>query len=255
MVTSRMETELHHTGWTPPEDPDDTLEFMAAPWQFGFTEDHNVKGKSKLVDIMDTVDNFLKKPYNSKNEPLQVLFGPRSRVRARVPDWSIILEGVSELNLDHAALLTIVPKTKALFHMRCTYEPAATEEEQFEKALAGKNKVSMRPRPCPLTMAVKWEKVIVKQGLHFASVIDDKLNKFNMDKNEGFGILDHEIAFIKAYPHQSKEYKNLLEWHWQNFELNESAVPPRRFAFPDLSPDTKVKRCEKTNQLFCKIFT
>ena len=37
------------------EDPDDTPEFMAAPWQFGFTEDHSVKGKSKLVDIMDRV--------------------------------------------------------------------------------------------------------------------------------------------------------------------------------------------------------
>ena len=121
---------------------------------------------------MDTVDNFLKKPYNSKNEPLQVLFSLRSRVGARVPDWSMvlvigmgkssaarmILEAVSELNLDHTALLAIAPKIKALLRMRCTYEPAATEEEQFEKALSGKNKVSMRPRPCPLTMAVKWEK-------------------------------------------------------------------------------------------------
>ena len=194
-----METELCHTGWTPPEDPDDTLEFMAAPWQFGFTEDHSVKGKSKLVDIMDTVDNFLKKPYNSKNEPLQVLFGPRSRVGARVPDWSMvlvigmgkssaarmILEAVSELNLDHAALLAIAPKIKALLRMRCTYEPAATEEEQLEKALAGKNKVSMRPRPCPLTMAVRWGKVIVKQGLHFASVIDDKLKQVQHGQKRG----------------------------------------------------------------------
>merc|ERR1712026_559306 len=100
----------------------------------------------------------------------------------------MILEAVSELNLDHADLLTIAPNIKALLRMRCTYEPAATEEEQLEKALAGKNRVSMRPRPCPLTMAVRWEKVIVKQGLHFASVIDDKLKQFNMDNNEGFGI-------------------------------------------------------------------
>ena len=77
----------------------------------------------------------------------------------------------------------------------------------------------------------------MKQGLHFPSVIDEKLKKFNMDKNEGFGILEHEIAFIKAYPHQSKEFKNYLEDHWQNFKLNESAVPARRFAVPDLSPD------------------
>ena len=73
------------------EDPDDMPEFMAAPWQFAFAEDHNVKCKFKLVDIMDTVDSFLKKPYNSKNEPLQVLFSPGSQVGARVPDWSMVL--------------------------------------------------------------------------------------------------------------------------------------------------------------------
>ena len=102
---------------------------------------------------------------------------------------------------------------------------------------------------------VRWEKVIVRQGLHFASVIDDKLNKFNMDKNKGIGIYEHEIAFIKAYPHQNKKFKNFLEGHWQNFKLNESAVPPRKFAFTDLSPDTKIKRCEKNNKLSCKILT
>ena len=273
----KIESDLLQTGWIPPaaisrvvdENPDDIPEFMAAPWQFGFTEDHSVKGKSKLVDIMDTVDNFLKKPYNSKNDPLQVLFGPGSQVGAPVQDWSMvlsigmgkssaarmILEAVSMMNLDHEALKTIAPKIKALLRMRCTYEPAATEEEQLEKALAGKNRVTQRPRPCPLTMAVRWEKVIVKQSLHFASVIDAKLKKFNQDKNEGFGIMDHEIAFIKAHQHQSKEYNAILEEHWQNFKLNESAVPPKKFLFPDLSPDTKVKRCEKTNVLFNKVFT
>ena len=47
----------------------------------------------------------------------------------------------------------------------------------------------------------------------------------------------------------------MLAAHWQNFKLNESVVPPKRFAFNDLSPDTKVKRCEKTNALFMKIYT
>ena len=103
-------------------------------------------------------------------------------------------------------------------------------------------------------MAVKWEKVIQKQGLHFASVIDAKLAKFNKDKTEGFGVVDHEIDFIKAHPYQAKEYNDLLAAHWQNFKLPESAAPPKRFAFQDLSPDTKVRRCEKTNELFMKIF-
>ena len=271
-----IESFLCTDGWTPQAhittvvdaDPDDMPEFWAAPWQLGFTEAHSVKGKSKLVNILDVVSEFLKKAYNSKNEPLQTLFGPRSQVGGTVEDWSMvlsigmgkasacrmILEAVSAMNLNPEDLRSIAPKLKALLRMRCTYDPAPTEEEQLEKAIADKNKATERPRTCPLTMAMKWESVIQRQGLHFASVIDAKLKKFNSNKEGGFGVLDHEINFIKAYPHQAKEYKDMLSEHWQNFKLNESAVPPKRFAFQDLSPDTKVKRCEKTNALFMKIF-
>ena len=84
----------------------------------------------------------------------------------------------------------------------------------MDKAFADKNRGVQRPRPYPLMMAVKWSKVITKQGLHFASVIDEKLKRFNKDKNEGFGVLEHEAAFIKAYPHQAKEFKDMLESHW-----------------------------------------
>ena len=40
-------------------------------------------------------------------------------------------------------------------------------------------------------------------------------------------------------------FTNMLKAHWQNYKLADSAAPLRRFAFQDLSPDTKVKRCEK----------
>ena len=90
----KIESDLRQFGWTPQDcittvvdiDPDDTPEFWAGPWQLGITEARSVKGKSKLVNILDSVGNFLKKPYNSKNEPLQVIFGPRSPVGGPVED-------------------------------------------------------------------------------------------------------------------------------------------------------------------------
>ena len=39
------------------------------------------------------------------------------------------------------------------------------------------------------------------------------------------------------------------------FKPQESAVPPKMLANPDLSPDTKAKRCENTNMLFNKVYT
>jgi hypothetical protein len=152
----KIESDLCQDGWIPPAvithavfaNPDDIPEFMVAPWQLGLTEAHSVKGKSKLINILDTVDGFLKKPYNSKNEPLQVLFSPGSQVGAPLPDWSLvhsigmgissaarmILEAVSSMNLSSEDIQCIAPKLKTLLRMRCTYDPAPTEEAQLEKA-------------------------------------------------------------------------------------------------------------------------
>ena len=69
--------QQHVVDFVAPSIPDDVPEFYVAPWQLGFTENHSVKGKSKLVHILDIVKGFLRRPYNSKVEPLQVLFAPR----------------------------------------------------------------------------------------------------------------------------------------------------------------------------------
>ena len=46
---------------------------------------------------------------------------------------------------------------------------------------------------------------------------------------------------------------------WSNISITSSHQSPRplpkRLANPDLSPDTKVKRCEKTNVMFNKVYT
>ena len=43
--------------------------------------------------------------------------------------------------------------------------------------------------------------------------------------------------------------------YWQKLRSHESAAPPNMLANPDLSLDTKVKRCEKTSVFFNKIYT
>ena len=62
-----------------------------------------------------------------------------------------------------------------------------------------KNQVTERPRPDPLMWASRWSGILLKQGLDFASAIDDRIKTFNSNKTEGFGILDYEVAFIMAF--------------------------------------------------------
>ena len=116
----------------------------------------------------------------------------------------MILEAACEINLTVEEVNGNGPYIKSLLRMRCTYEPAATEEEQLQLAMARKNQITERPRPDPLMWASRWASIFLKLGLDFNKEIDGRIKAFNKDRTEGFGILVYEIAFIKAYAHQSK---------------------------------------------------
>ena len=104
-------------------------------------------------------------------------------------------------------------------------------------------------------MANRWNAIIQTQGLHLQSVSNGKIAKFNVGTVEGFGILDHEVCFVNAHRRQSKDDIEIWDNIHKNFFPSKSTVPPTRLANPDLSPDTKVKRCENTNMLFNTIYT
>ena len=54
----------------PAEGEEKTLRLSV--YQLGFTEECSIKGKSKSVHILDTVENFLDNPYSSERSPLDV---------------------------------------------------------------------------------------------------------------------------------------------------------------------------------------
>ena len=80
------------------------------------------------------------------------------------------------------------------------------------------------------------------KGDNFASVIDARIIAFNQGRTDSVNIQPNERAFIKLYPHQADEFLKLLNYHWQNFKVAESAVPLKVWLNPDLSPETKVSR-------------
>lgn len=267
------------TGWNPgppqelvlPANPDDPPELTVAPWQLGITVAHSVKGKSKGIHIMDTVHNFLERPYNSKKEPLDMLFAPGAREGEVIGSWSMvhsigmgkssacrmILEAACVLNLTDEELQSTASVFKALLRMRAIYDPAETEELQLLKAMGGKAMLTDRPRPDPLMWANRWSRVIVAQGSVFAEVIAAKIKEYNKDKTDGCTISRDEEAIITFLPAQSQEFLNLLEYHWQNFKVQESAVNIKRLSTKDLNPvlrnATRTSRCPKENILWMDI--
>jgi hypothetical protein len=138
----------------------------------------------------------------------------------------MILEVVCEMNVVMQVLKGIVGILKALFRLKCTYDPADIEEEQLNRAFAGPFIVTQRSRPNKIMRATWWNAIIQKQGLDFQSAIYARIAKFNADKVEGFVILDHKVCCVKAYSHQSDQFIEILEQHWQNFKPQESAALP-----------------------------
>lgn len=87
------------TGWVPepivttvlPFPPNGQIDrFVVAPWQLGLAAEDSVKGPSKMVYILDTVSNFLARPYFSQKEPLDILFAKAARPGDAVDDWSLV---------------------------------------------------------------------------------------------------------------------------------------------------------------------
>ena len=264
------------TGWIPPTSnavvlpwPQDgkVQRLLVEPNQLGLFPDDSVKGPSKMVCILDTMQSFLDRPFLTEKEPQDILFAKDQSPGEQVRPWSlvhsigmgrssaarIILECVVRVDLPDAELVAAEGIVTALLRMRATYDPATTAEAQLQRTLRTKTQMAERSRPDPLMMANRWSMVLGAEGLHFASVMDERINAFNSNQADAVTISAPERAFIKLWRHQTPEFLQLLEYHWQNFKVAESAVPLKIWAMPDLSPDTKVVRADRSKPLWQSI--
>jgi hypothetical protein len=201
---------------------EDNPEFFIAPWQAGLTENHSVKGQSKQVHVLDTAKRFLLKPYNSRADPMKILFPPGALVGGATPDWSfimdvgmgknsairMILEAICCLRtggvITEDDLVPILGQLRAMF--RCLYDPADGDQEaQLKKSMYSKQVAAERTRPDPLQWATKWEKIISATGEHYASTIAGKIEQHNQNPDEAAKFNEFETAFMLLYPHLSPE--------------------------------------------------
>ena len=88
----------------------------------------------------------------------------------------------------------------------------------------------------------QWGKVISAQGLVYAAVIDAKLEEHNQDPDELIHFNDYEESFMRMFPFVLPKTITLMEYHFQQFKMAESALPLKVWMFPDLNPNTKPNR-------------
>ncbi|MDA8583480.1 hypothetical protein N9L68_04585 [bacterium] len=91
-------------------------------------------------------------------------------------------------------------------------------------------------------MGKQWCKVISAQGLVYAAVIDAQNAEHNQDPDEVIRFNQHETAFMRLFPFLMPNTIQLIEYHFQQFKMKESALPFECWMIPDLSPNTKPSR-------------
>ena len=143
------------TGWMPqpsnaavlPWQDGKVQRLIVEPSQLGLLPDDSVKGPSKMVYILDTVQSFLERPFLSEKEPLDILFAKDQSPGEQVRPWSlvhsigmgrssaarIILECVVRLDLPDAELVA----ARALSLLSCARMQHTTQQQQQRPSSKG----------------------------------------------------------------------------------------------------------------------
>ena len=73
-------------------------------------------------------------------------------------------------------------------------------------------------------------------------MFDAKIAEHNQDPDEVIHFNEHETAFMRLVPFLLPKTIRLIEYHFQQFKMKESALPLEVWTIPDLNPNTKPSR-------------
>lgn len=207
----------------------------------------SVKGASDQNVIQGIVVDFLHKPYNSLEDPLDLWFHqltPGAAVKPFTIGHSVgfgkamacllIVDAVIELW--HAQVIG-VPELKAigkeyiaLMAMKAMTDPGGDIEEQVNKTLAKKIRVSMRERPHVIQLwtaflrTIQWKRSRGEKK-SLSALLAQTIKYYNASTPTKQAITSDERDALMNLIGQSPTFCALLAKHWQNFPTSFSAVP------------------------------
>lgn len=204
-------------------------------------------GPSDLVVILNVIADFLHKPYNSVEDPLDLWFHSL-QANSVVPAFGIgysvgmaksmaalaILFAVQALEksgqLSVQEFTTIAPEVTALLSMRAMTDPGSSIEEQVSKSISKKFRVTDRPRPHVIQLHTAFSKVVQ----HMRAAGDTKpesqllalaIKTFNSKQTAKNRVQTDEREAILNLHNQTDTFRKTLAEHWQTYPVPYSAVP------------------------------
>ena len=216
----------------------ETVEVTLNPWQLSFNPALSLKGKSKMVNVLRCAMDFLENPYNSLENPIHVNFS--AAPGSKITDFSVghgvgfaksiavklVLLGTVALEFPDAELLLVLNQLKACYHFRCTYKTAGSMRADRFRVLQEKFGESARSRPDPIQIFHMLVAQANDESLQWSDACQTLIAEFNSStQNEDRKLTDLEVSIVKIYPSLDADTRKLIDYHWQNYKVKQSALP------------------------------
>ncbi|CAJ1400371.1 unnamed protein product [Effrenium voratum] len=200
-----------------------------------------MRGRPKMVNILETTMNFLDRPFESVLHPLRLTLPPSAAVGAALPDCSLrlvvgftrslaskmLLQLVLSSGLSADEIGCLMPQIKAAIVMHAVVE-IGSEEQLLQRSLLSKFQVAESTRPDVLQIYEGFVKYCARAGLKYAEAISDQISRFNMNSSTDTSkISEQEEKMLRMLPNQDELFLKLLSSHWDNFKAGESGATLR----------------------------
>jgi len=228
--------------------------------QLGFEEASSMKGKSKMLNVFECMQNFLEKPYNSLENPLFIQFGADAVVGERIGDFSVmhrigfskslaaktIILSAIECGLDDASILLLKDRFEALFIMSAVYEES-DEKARFE-ALRKKFEESSRPRPDVIQVLYTFTAQAKADNQPLGAVMTQYIADFNGGSDvEMKQLSELEQSIVMILPELLPTTLDSIAYHWDNFKAKHSGLPLAHLGTKPFLSGTKPRAGEESN--------
>ena len=218
------------------------VQMKLAPWHLGHTEAHSVRGKSKMVNILELAVSYIESTFDIMRSPLTVYL--TDAVNSPISEFAgchlvgfgrslamkLLLMEICTImpSLDDPKFLQLSALLTSLLSVNVVVQPMARPEELAFTSVRNKFQASESVRPCVLQFCRSFENVLAKQG---GGSLKALIAKFNQQSSVGGQrISDLEAKVLVHLPQQTDSFREALEAHWQNFKVSESGVPLKFFS-------------------------
>ncbi|CAE7256543.1 unnamed protein product [Symbiodinium microadriaticum] len=198
-----------------------------------------VRGKPKVVNVIETVRNFLDQKFESLRSPLVVVPDTGLGQPVGTGTWTVsvgmtralacrLICSLAEQHLADEELQLLKAEVSACFQFKCVMEVPVPAEELVAKSIRAKFVVSESTRPDILQLYSGLQASFATQGLVYQDAIAAFVADFNAKSSvETARLSEGEVKMLMLLPCQEAQFLQALSAHWDQFKKEDSAVTMR----------------------------